>query len=510
MQLNDFSGGLSLRKGAHLINANQAVTYTNVDNERMSLGPLKSDKYESTVVTKSLYYFNSLWLYSNDDRDYVEFQNVLYYSDGSGIPQKTSDGSTFNNLGIDNPSAAPSVSLGSAGNLNGTYQYCYTYYNVNDGTESAPSDYSSEISPSYQQVDIGIVASTDIQVTNIRIYRIGGNLTAMSLVEQVDNTTTTYTDNLADDSIDGAVLDSFNYNQAPSGLKYLIESNAMFFGADGVNLRFTDIAFPNYWSAFNYIPFPDTITGIGEVANGILVFTDHKTYIVTGTSPETLSKYLLDGSQGCLLHKSIQQVQGALAWLSNDGICLSSGGVPQVITTDVLGKLSLTSPKVSILYDNVYYLSHSDGSLVIDFRYNSIVRDLDITPDSWHIKDDILYYSLGGALYSLGTDSGNKTFTWKSPKLADGGINIVKTYKRVTTYVEDDTLTMDVFIYDIEGNIVEVLSNYVVKVGYNQVDLPQGTRKGYMIQFQLTGSGNLLELDYSGEGIPSITNVETA
>lgn len=504
MQLNDFSGGLSTRKASHLIGVNQAVTYTNVDNEAIILGPLKSDTDELVAVTDSIYYFNSTWISSNDNRDYQEFQGSLYFSDGTGIPQKTDDGTTFNNLGIDKPSAAPTTTIGAVGVINGTYQYCYTYYNVNDGTESAPSDYSAELVVISDKVNVGVVASTDTQVTNIRIYRLGGDLTAMSLVEQVANTTTTYVDNLADDEIDGAVLDSFSYGQAPSGLKYLTEANAMFFGAIGPKLRYSEIAIVDAWSSFNFIDFEEDITGIGNTANGLLVFTQHKTYIVTGTSPATLSKYLLSGNQGCLLHKSIQSVSGAIAWLSNDGICLSSGGPIEVITKDLLGKMSLTNPKASALYDEVYYLSHDNGTFVIDFRYNSMVRTLDILPISWHISSDILYYSLGGALYSLGTEAGNKSFTWKSPRLPDGAINIIKTYKRVTTYIEDAVLQMKVYI---DG--IEVIDNEL-PIGYNALDLPQNKRKGYTIQFEITGNGKLLELNYTVEGIPSTTAVETA
>ena len=131
--------------------------------------------------------------------------------------------------------------------------------------------------------------STDPQVTNIKLYRIGGTLTSFSLVVTLPNNTGTYTDNAIDVDLPGDILTSQNAGQAPSGLKYLTSANAMFFGALGDKLYFTEVAYVNNWSPYYFIDFDEPITGIGATANGLLVFTEYTTHIITGTSPTSLS-----------------------------------------------------------------------------------------------------------------------------------------------------------------------------------------------------------------------------
>lgn len=121
-QLNYFNGGLSTRLASHLIGVNEALIHTNIDVSKGTIVPLKTDKDETTTVGKSMVYFKNKWVYSANDVDYVIFQEKLYYSDATGIPQKSSDGITFYNLGIAKAAFAPSVALVETGNLTGTYQ----------------------------------------------------------------------------------------------------------------------------------------------------------------------------------------------------------------------------------------------------------------------------------------------------------------------------------------------------------------------------------------------------
>ena len=145
MQLNQFSGGLNIRLAPHLINVNESQVYTNVDNTSVSLKPVRGDTDEGQEVFKYMFNFNDRWVSSKDYRTYQEFQEKLYYSDGVGIPQKTVDGVNWQNLGIEGPTLNPETIIDGSGVLNGTIQYCFTYYNSIDGTESKPSEYSAEI-----------------------------------------------------------------------------------------------------------------------------------------------------------------------------------------------------------------------------------------------------------------------------------------------------------------------------------------------------------------------------
>lgn len=608
MQLNDFTGGLNLRLALHLIGQNEGVIYSNIDTIKGSLVPLKQDTKTSISMSRYIVNFKDTWISSDIETTYVEFQEKLYYTTGSGIPQKTSDGVTFQNLGIVKPRVKPittsntideptdilkeleTTTLGTfdsgiyrfkysyysstfnletslsstlsitlsdlevdedrlaiklsipastdtnisnirlyllapngseyklvttfsniateyelldnsvttnvytnANIFNGTYQYCYTYYNSTDGTESQPSTYSNELKTISNSISVTVTASSDSQVDKIRLYRIGGNLTTMSLVTTLSNTTQTYLDTLADDEIDSRVLDSYNNKQAPSNLVNLTEANAMFFGTVSDKLWFSEIAYVNYWSEFNYIDFDSPITGIGNTQNGLLVFTKYKTYIVTGNSPSTLSKYLLDGSQGCLSHKSIAFVKGTLIWVSSDGICWSSGGTVEVLSRAKLGNLTITNIKDSIVWDDVYYLSYSNSTLVVDFRFGVIFSNLDISPDSFYNYKDQVYYSNNSELYTLFTSTEDRSIDFTTGLLSDGSISTLKNYKNVYLNTTG-TLTFKTYINN------ELVSTKLLNGGVEEVKFPQDKRLGYNIRFSFSGVGSVLEIAYTMEG----------
>jgi len=505
-QLDSFNGGLNTRVAPHLIGKSEAQIYTNVDSTSGSLKPLKDSTNENVTIGKYFINFKNTWVSSPTYKDYIKFQERLYYTDNVGKPQKSTDGITWYNLGIDKPMVTPTISLDGSGVLTGTYRYCYTYYNSSDGTESQPSTYSSEVISNLNSIKVAYTASTDVQVDTIRIYRLGGNLTKMTLVVEVTNSTSNYVDNLGDLNVNGFILDSFNYAPAPTGLKYLTESNAMFFGVVGSTLYYSDVAYVNYWSAFNFITFNDTLTGLGAVGNGLLVFTESMTYIVSGTSPKTLSRYLLSTNQGCVAHKSIAFAKNTLVWISQEGICASSGGLIKVVSREKLGKLNITNVIDAEVCDGIYYVAYNDKILCYDTRFAAIsalttqasgevFRYIEQKVDSFCnlLYNDTLYYSLNGNLYSLLTSTNSLSFVYKSPKLSDGQISNLKNYK--TFYVRCiGNLVINIYINS------KLVATRTIDETTSEMLVPSEDRLGYYIEFEITGSGELLELQYIVEG----------
>ena len=113
-----------------------------------------------------------------------------------------------------NPPAVPSYLTATvnvtAGNLNGGYLYSVVYVFGALGTRSAGGAFSATVSPANQQVDLtNIPVSPDPNCTAREIYRTkAGEIGALMYlaITIVDNTTTIYTDNVADGSL-GAAID---------------------------------------------------------------------------------------------------------------------------------------------------------------------------------------------------------------------------------------------------------------------------------------------------------------
>ena len=377
--------------------------------------------------------------------------------------------------------------------LNGTLQYAYTYYNINDGSESRMSYLTDEIIVNSGKIILtGFQQSDDPQVTNIRLWRIGGGLTEFTLVAELPKDVTTFTDDLTNKIIaNNDILNDDNLGQAKEFI-FMAEYNNMLFGIKDDKLYFSDIGNANAWSPYNFIEFSYTLIGLGSTPNGLLVFTKYKTYIVTGNSPETLSKFLVDSSQGCINYKSIQSINGMCIWASTDGICTSSGGSAQIQTIDRLGKIKL-NPLSSVVYDNVYYLSCEDKMYALDTRFNEpCIRTLDGNYLGLAIYNDELYGIKNGNMVKLFNDI-NKTLYYKSPKLIDNLLTMVKNYKVFYVYSKGE---IDFTIY-IDG--VKVLTKSL-KDGLNEIKIPQQYRLGYYVEFEVTGTGTIYEIEFKVEG----------
>lgn len=105
--------------------------------------------------------------------------------------------------------SAPVITINAtAGNLNGSYYYAVTFVTATGETETGSS--TDVIAPSSQQVDLTeIPVSADTRVTKRRIYRTAAadaDPVLKKLVYEIpDNTTTVYTDNVADISLGVAI-----------------------------------------------------------------------------------------------------------------------------------------------------------------------------------------------------------------------------------------------------------------------------------------------------------------
>lgn len=705
MQINLFNGGLNTRVLPHLINQNEALRCKNVDTSKGSLVPFKKHKPLGRQVKDNIYNFKGKWIDSDEDRDYVEFQERLYYSNGSTRPQWSEDGVNFFNLGLDAPDSSPVVNASSASALTeweiikspkfftcqatniGTWRtkyplpygeyyayaavkhpdypvyalermaekayftesylpsiyfggapasgytdksqlyvsqesqekcqaintyydpfvhyyvmfgnnlaglgkvvditdfkalgkaqylalwtetessskslemfevdfeletandhiyglkitkregyklelyrngfkvpitendefyfdnprevqisdaevlagvestnYVYTYYNSKTGLESAPSPSASipELA-NIGYVSVSVKASIDPQVDKIRIYRIGGNLSYYTLIAEIDNIDGIYLDSRAESLLSTRILETETYQPAPDGLSFLTSAYAMLFGALGDKLYYSNIGDPFFWDSYSFIDFESDITGIGPTPNGILVFTSSKTYIITGNSPETLSKYLLSDSVGCVLHKSIKALASSIVWLSKEGLYVSSGGSVEALSRAKLGDYSFEGPICSSILNDFYILSLSSGALVVDMRFGLTFTELSDRFKGLCTYNGKMYgCSDLNELIDLFGSEDSYSLDYLSPQYSDGSLSTIKVYKAVYFYSEGE-VEVDIMVGS-NSTIKQTLQE-----GYTEVLIPQTHVRGYFIQFGVRGSGTLKEICYTVE-----------
>lgn len=385
----------------------------------------------------------------------------------------------------------------SEGNT-GTYQYVFTYYNEDDGTESRPSDISTALVVTGGSVGItGISNSFDTQVTHKKIYRIGGTTLNFTEIAEVTATTTTYTDSITDaDIITASILDSALNGVPPVGLKYLRQVFGVFVGAVGSRMYFTrDIGNPNYWPEIYYLNFPTTITGIGIANNNIVVFTKYKSYAVSGSNANTFVRYNLSGDQGCINHDTIVEYGGQILFVSTDGICTLTNNIVKVISKEKLGKITLSTTN-AVIHDEAYYVQLTDGSILcMDFRYKNNIKYFDFTTDYLYVANDILYGRVSGGtlLYTLFTGS-EVSYTYSTGDLSEGIVTNLKSYNDFYAYCDSGSHTVKIYIDD------TLVATHSITSGLSQLTIPQNNMLGYKLRFDLTGTGTLNEIEYKPEG----------
>jgi hypothetical protein len=424
------------------------------------------------------------------DTNFANEAKIYRFFDGAYrlIATFTSASDTFTDSVFD--ISANTLYIAEAADLAGTIQYAYTYYNSAEGVESALSPSLTTFVAVNGEIALSaIAASADPQVDKKRLYRLGGALTVFSLVTTLDNATLVYNDSLNDAEIDGTVSTSASYLPPVSGLQFLTEANGSLFGSKGNKLYYSEVGLPDAFPTNNFISFPLDITGMGDTANGVLVFTKNRAYIVTGTSPATYSKYLLSGDQGCIAFESVANYGPELLWVSNDGVCTSSGDAVTVITKEQLGHLTL-SPVASAVHDEIYYLSETGGNVfALDFRYGNIAKDLSLGVTSVVHANDIIYGWSSGQLYKLFKDSSSESLTYLSAEVTEGEYSNLKTYK--SFYVRyDGTVTLEIFI-----NGASVLSKVLSSsLPTEEIKVPSAGQQGYRVQFKITGTGTVHEI----------------
>lgn len=177
------------------------------------LAKINSIRYR--VASNSVYRTSSqiiTGLSTNDFTTFMPFRplndTTLWAFIADDALMKKDDGTTTAKWGIDAPTATPSVGTTGTG-LTGSYKVKYTYARVVGSSvahESNPSPASATQVLANQNLAIsGLTASTDAQVTHIRIYRTLAGGAEYLFDQQIANGTTTATSSQADTALGSAV-----------------------------------------------------------------------------------------------------------------------------------------------------------------------------------------------------------------------------------------------------------------------------------------------------------------
>ena len=226
----------------------------------------------------------------------------------------------------------PTVSLSGTGitATNGGYQYVYSYFNSTTGHISSPSSASASTGNfANKTVNVGVTASTDPQVDQIRIFRTtdgGGGVYFEITNSPVANATTTYPDTTTDANLSVITAPTYGFNDPPPAQQGFVWFANRIWGFFNNTVYFTDweelnigVAEESCTSgpAGNYWNFDSEVTGLSVAQDGVIIFTAGSIYKIDGDSLNTFRRTTIAKGIGCRNRATIARLGALTAFLAN-------------------------------------------------------------------------------------------------------------------------------------------------------------------------------------------------
>jgi hypothetical protein len=274
--------------------------------------------------------------------DFVVSNNTCYF--GNGTDMKKFDSVTVTNWGIAGPVAGPTLALvGGTMNVFTSWCYVYTYFNSNTQHESSPSPVSvcSGVFAA-SNVSLGVVASTDPQVTNIRVYRTpDGGAADPVLMQEISNspftnTTGTVTDSTLDVNLSIRTAPEFFRNNPPTPSKGFVTyggriwgfiNNTVYYsGFEEIANGVPEESWPGGLSG-NFYPYATEVFAVASLIDGISVFEAERIGKIEGDTLDTFRRYTLLEKRGTRSRTTVVSLGGSVVWFdTSNTVWLSDAG----------------------------------------------------------------------------------------------------------------------------------------------------------------------------------------
>ena len=190
-----------------------------------------------------------------------------------------------------------------------------------------------------QSVDItglGLNAGdgTARNITLQRIYRTltGTSGAAFQFVAELPIATTTYNDSIAGDDL-VEVLPSTDWYPPPAGLRGLrLMANGVMVAFRGNEVFFSEPYLPHAWPARYRLTVDYPIVALGSYDTTIVVATQGRPFIITGSHPDSMSQRELDLIEPCVSMRSMASMGHGVVYASANGLVYVGAGRASLIT----------------------------------------------------------------------------------------------------------------------------------------------------------------------------------
>jgi hypothetical protein len=283
-------------------------------------------------------------LHATNQVDFVYDRDIVMAFDGSTVPKKSGDGTTWTQVGITQP-AAPTLAAVAGGSLVDTQTYEVSYaYKDDTLNQTSNSTNVATVAMATPNLTIRVThtASADPQVDKIKIYvrNVTAGETVRRLAATVVNasTTTDITSNTWD-----AQEEAPTDHTVPVAMAFGVSWKNRIWGRDatiGNRLRFTQIFQSQSWPTTFFVDIPfergESITMLVPLGDVLVVFGYTKFYLIFGqTSLDFEVRPSLGGQTGALGFRAGDVVENGIVHAGAPGLYLFNGSSDELLTNSI-------------------------------------------------------------------------------------------------------------------------------------------------------------------------------
>lgn len=391
LRISSFSG-MAPRVGKFLLKENEAQIARNTS---LSSGELRALKRPGRLTprapvppnTKSIYRHitpsnDVLWLHWTKDVDVV--QGPIYasgehpiYLTGDGTPKKTNSvlalAGQYREMGVPNPTSAPSVSSSGGSGTAESRVYVYTFLSQFGSIEeeSGPSPVSgiTTVLPGATVTVSGLPSSAPTgayNITKIRLYRqvTGTSSNPFLKVADINIGTTSFVDNVTATGL-GQVMPSGAYEPPPADLQGLVSmANGILAGFRGNEIYFSEPFLPHAWPSIYSLTVEYPIVGLAAFGESLMVATTGTPFVITGSNPASMSQAKVALYEPCVSKLSIVADRDGAQYVSPNGVIRVAQGFAGNVTRSLFTRDEWQKyrPETMIggILDGSYYLFYRD------------------------------------------------------------------------------------------------------------------------------------------------------
>ncbi|MHB0820129.1 hypothetical protein ACYCFK_17865 [Stutzerimonas stutzeri] len=188
-------------------------------------------------------------------------------------------------------------------------------------------------------------------------------------------------------------------------------------GYFGNTLCFSEAFYPHAWPVSYQLAFSEDVVGIAAVAGGLVVATNGRPHMITGSSPAAMADTHLDEDQPCVAGRSLVDMGEYAVYASPNGLVAVGGGSAQLLTRTMISREQWKALKPETIHayrhDGRYLAFYDGGCFAFTPGEGFEFFDMSATAGWYDLDNDHLCLIQGNSITAWG-EGESMVLRWRS------------------------------------------------------------------------------------------------